>query len=103
MKLHFVNLHGQRSFEYGVSCNQDNGGWRRRLAQRLRRLAQRLDGRRTLGLEFTSSERLSHGSATEVVQAGLDHMLRHMCELTRLAAVEQMMAEQRPDLVDTPQ
>ena len=37
----------------------------------------------------------------EVIKAGLDHMVHQLGLVTKLAAVEQMMAEQRPGLMDT--
>lgn len=96
-----VNLQGERCFNWGVACNQTGPGWRRWLAQHLRGMAWRLDGRYTLGLEITSSERLSPGTEREVITAGIQHMQRHLGVVTKLAAVEHMMAEQRPDLVQT--
>lgn len=98
MRLEPVRI--ERRWDTRLRVNGPAASWRERVGNWLRAAAMRLDGRWSLAVELRSSERLDVAEQKEVLAAGFDEWTRQLGVATRLAAVEQLMRAQRPDLFE---
>jgi hypothetical protein len=88
-------------FRYGLQLHEGpapEGGWRARLAHRLRTLAARLDGDRSLRYRVETLPCLSMEVTSRCLDAGIKHAGDLLLEACRAEALEGAMRIHKPEL-----
>lgn len=75
-------------------------GVRQKVARAIRRIADRVDGRKSLVIEMTSTPALPKELRERIVRKGFDHMAALLMEAARAEALEAGMRTLHPELYD---
>lgn len=91
------------SYRSKLTVNAAPRTWRQRMATRLRRWADRLDGRASYAVHLDCDPDMSPAEAHQAVQAGFEFAGGHIRNLTRSSAMEELMRVAHPELYDQEQ
>lgn len=83
------------SYVFRVNCPR---GWRQHVAQWLRLLAMRIDGRWSAGIEIVSDPLLPAGRRAAALNEGMKHARRLLVDECRSAAIERTLRVYQPHL-----